>query len=224
MHARALAVSDDLHGWRRVGDKPVVDLDPRLYEEFNPLHWHDRSLRDPWVAPDPGGRGFRMWFTARVPDGPPDGRGVIGTARSDDLRNWTIEPPAIPAGDYGEVEVPEYFELGGRHYLLFCSTVRRTSAALAGRLAAQGRAPDSGTHYYMAESADGPWRLGPWPFLCGAAEGSLYAGRIVEGSDGQPYFMGTLGTRPDGTYDGAISDPIPVAADADGTLRLKRDG
>lgn len=214
------AVSDDLHEWRRLGDRPVLDLDPHLYEEYSPEHWHDRSLRDPWVAPDPGGSGFRMWFTARVRDGAADGRGVIGTAHSRDLESWTIEPPVTPHGDFGEVEVPEFWQHGGRRYLLFCSTARRTSAARRDRLAADGMAPDSGTHYYIANGADAAWRLGRWPFLSGTANGSLYAGRIVDGPGGDPLFLGTVGHLPDGTYAGMLSDPHPVLVGADGTLSL----
>ncbi len=214
------AVSDDLYDWRRLGDAPILDLEPRFYEEYAPELWHDRAFRDPWVAPDPDRTGFRMWFTARVRDGAADGRGVIGTAHSDDLSTWTIEPPLTPAGDFGEVEVPEFWLHDGRRYLLFCSTARRTSAACRARLAAEGLSPDSGTHYYVADGNGAPWRLGRWPFLSGAAHGSLYAGRIVDGPDGNPLFLGTIGYSPDGTYAGMISDPHTIEVGTDGMLAL----
>lgn len=215
-----LAISDDLHHWRRHPKSPVLDLDPRYYEEYDPALWHDRSLRDPWVAPDPAGDGFRMWFTARATSGPADGRGVIGTAWSPDLLNWRAEPPVTEPGEYGECEVPQYLELGGRAYLLFCTSARRTSARRLAALSARGVAPETGTHYFVSDDGPrGPWRLGPEPFLAGDAGGlSLYAGRIAETEDG-PMLLGFIGAGADGAFVGAISDPVPVVADPDGRLR-----
>lgn len=214
-----LATSADLHTWRRHPGNPVLDLDPALYEEYDPAVWHDRAFRDPWVAPDPGGRGFRMWFTARAPDGPADGRGVIGTARSDDLLRWKVEAPLTPPGDFGECEVPQFVAAGGRAYLLFCTSGRRTSAVRRRAVAARGEEPETGTHYYVADRAEGPWRLAPGRFL----SGSLYAGRLIDGPDGRLYFLGSVGERPDCGFVGAISDPIPVAFDGNGMLALERE-
>ncbi len=215
-----LATSPDLTTWQRHADNPVVDLDPRFYEEYDPASWHDRALRDPWVMPDPAGPGFRMWFTARVRQGPADGRGVIGTARSDDLVHWQVEPPVTPPGDFGECEVPQYFEHGGRAYLLFCTSVRRTSKARWVHLAKSGNEPETGTHYYVADSANGPWRLGEGPFLAGAGANMLYAGRVVDDPAGRRVFLGTIGFQPGGSFVGALSDPIPVSFGAHGELVL----
>ncbi len=215
-----LATSTDLHDWHRHDRSPIVDLDPRFYEEYDPAFWHDRALRDPWVMRDPLGSGFRMWFTARVPDGPPDGRGVIGTARSDDLVRWEVEPPVTPYGDFGECEVPQYWEHRGRSYLLFCTSVRRTASARVERLAASAGEAETGTHYYIADAPSGPWRLGDGPFLAGGAARSLYAGRIVDDPMGRPVFLGTIAFQPDGGYVGALSDPIPVEAGPGGELVL----
>jgi beta-fructofuranosidase len=216
-----LATSSDLHDWHRHPGNPILDLDPSLYEEYDPAAWHDRSLRDPWVAPDPDGNGFRMWFTARAKEGPPDGRGVIGTAWSADLVHWRAEPPVTPPGDFGECEVPQYFAAGGRSYLLFSTSARRMSAARLARLAASAQSAETGTHYFLSESPRGPWRLGPMPFLAGNALGSLYAGRITEDSSGRLVFLGFRGDGAEGGFVGAISDPIPLAVAADGSLRLE---
>jgi beta-fructofuranosidase len=216
-----LATSTDLRHWQRHAGNPVLDIDPSVYEEYAPDIWHDRAFRDPWVVADPDGAGFRMWFTARVRDGAPDGRGVIGTARSDDLINWTIEEPATPAGDFGECEVPQYFATKDHAYLLFCTSERRTSAARRTLLESRGETPETGTHYYISDRPGGPWRLAPGPFLSGNANGSLYAGRIVEGPDGGPVFLGTVGRQPDGSYLGAVSDPIPIRVAASGLLSLE---
>jgi beta-fructofuranosidase len=217
-----LATSTDLHDWRRFDGNPVLDLDPCHYEEYDPALWHDRSLRDPWVAPDPTGSGFRMWFTARAKTGPADGRGVIGTAWSADLLSWRTEPPVTPSGDFGECEVPQYFSRGERHYLLFSTSARRTSSRRLEQLAKTGSPAETGTHYFVADRPSGPWRLGPMPFLAGEAVGTLYAGRVVEGRDRTLFFLGFQGDQRDGTFAGAISDPIPVEIGADGRLMLSR--
>ncbi len=213
------ATSTNLHDWTRDPANPVVDLDPRFYEEYDPALWHDRSLRDPWVAPDPSGDGFRMWFTARAKSGPGDGRGVIGTARSGDLAHWTIEAPVTAPGDFGEVEVPQFLTINGRYYLLFCTSAARTSAKRREEFARRGRPLETGTHYFTAESPAGPWQLGPLPFLSGGTDG-LYAGRVINDPAGNPIFLGFMGNDADGKFRGAISNPIPVIVSADGRLRL----
>ena len=216
-----LATSSNLHDWRRHPDNPILDLDPALYEEYDPAAWHDRSLRDPWVAPNPIGRGFRMWFTARAREGEPDGRGVIGTASSTDLVSWRSEPPVTSPGDFGECEVPEYFVAGAHHYLLFSTSARRTSAARLARLSEAREPAETGTHYFLAESPRGPWRLGPTPFLAGKALGSLYAGRVINDPSGRLVFLGFLGDSPEGGFVGSISDPIPLVVRMDGSLELQ---
>ncbi len=162
-----------------------------------------------------------MWFTARAKEGAPDGRGVVGTAWSADLVNWRSEPPVTEPGDFGECEVPQYFAAGGRFYLLFSSSARRTSAARLSRLAATGEAAETGTHYFLSENPRGPWRLGPMPFLAGDALSSLYAGRVAEDPSGRRVFLGFRGDSPADGFVGSISDPIPLAVEADGTLKLE---
>ena len=213
------ATSSDLHNWTRDPMNPVVDLDRRYYEEYDPALWHDRSLRDPWVAPDPTGDGFRMWFTARARSGEGDGRGVIGTARSSDLTRWVVEAPVTTPGDFGEVEVPQYLAFGGRHYLIFCTSAARTSAHRKRELAAVGGAPETGTHYFIADRPEGPWRLGPIPFLSAAA-GNLYAGRVVQDPSGKLQFLGFIANNAAGEFQGAISNPIPIVVGPDGVLSL----
>lgn len=213
-----LATSPDLATWTRHLGNPILDL-PEGYEEYDPARWHDRSLRDPFVFRDPSGRGWRMLFTARRPDGPADEAGVIGAARSDDLVTWRALPPPIAPGIAGELEVPQYFEAGGRHYVLFCTGANRLSARFR---AALGDTPAlTGTHYFMAESPDGPWRLGPMPFFAGDHRGTAYAGRVHRAPDGRLLFFAFLNKTADGAFVGALSDPVPVRVHDDGRLQLE---
>ena len=96
------AVSADLVTWTKV-DAPTVDADPRWYELAGETAWRDESWRDPWVLPDPAGDGWHMLITARTGvglagDHQLDERGVIGHARSPDLRTWTVGPPLSAPG------------------------------------------------------------------------------------------------------------------------------
>jgi beta-fructofuranosidase len=125
------ATSTDLHTWQRVGDGLALDLSGDLYEEYAPDHWHDRAMRDPWVMRDPQG-GWMMFFTARIPGVPePNAGGAIGFATSPDLYDWTLQPPAYAGGTFGQMEVPQVLENGGRWYCLFCTDVQHYSKAYA---------------------------------------------------------------------------------------------
>jgi beta-fructofuranosidase len=204
--------------WTKHPGNPVVDLDPRHYEEYPSGRWYDRSLRDPWVYPDPAGRGWRMLFTARIPDGPADGAGCIGQARSDDLLTWETLPPLIAPGISGEMEVPQFMAIDGRFYILFCTAASKLSASF--RETAGEAARLTGTHYFVSDAPDGPWRLGPLPFFAADEAGSLYASRLHRMRDGRIVLMGFRNLRPDGSFRGGVSDPIPVEAAPDGALRL----
>lgn len=84
-----LAQSTDLIHWQKHSGNPVVELDPRWYDSLNLDNWHDASWRDPWVVKDPEKNLYHMFITARVNHGPPDGRGAVAYASSNDLLNWT---------------------------------------------------------------------------------------------------------------------------------------
>lgn len=220
------AVSDDLHGWERVGDGPCLDLTSEFGEAVERYEadwavglWHDRALRDPWVMRDPEGEGWLMFLTARAADvvEPNDG-GAIALASSADLEEWTLEPP-VHVGGFGQMEVPQVFELSGRWYCLFCTAANHWSAATA-RASAELGGPVTGTHYLIGDSPRGPWRLGPLPFLDGALPCHRYAARVVPTADG-PRWLGFV-DRPDGgDFHGTLADPARLRAEPDGRLTLE---
>lgn len=207
-----LARSDDLESWRRYEENPILEADPRWYEKAPD---RGEACRDPWVARDPDGDGWSMYFTASAKDGPPDGRGVIGFARSHDLIHWEqYAPVAGPAG-FAELEVPQLLHLGGRYQLLFCSA--KPSSA---RLAALGDAACwAGTHYFEGPSPTGPFTLAPMPPLAADRDATFYAGRVVEGPDGRPVFLAWRKER-NGRFIGGLSDPAPVTVSASGHLHV----
>jgi beta-fructofuranosidase len=204
-----------MHQWRRVGDGLCLDLSGSDYEDYVPGHWHDRAMRDPWVMRDPGGDGWLMYFTARVPGiAEPNAGGAIGLATSPDLMDWTLRKPVYAGGMFGQMEVPQVFAHGGRWYMLFCTDASHWSEAYR---AFNPQSPVTGTHYLMADHPLGPWTIAPGPFFDGASPARRYSGKIVETESGL-VTMGFIHTTPDTAFVGEVSDPIPVSVDAEGLL------
>lgn len=212
------AVSTDLVTWIK-DDGPVVEADGRWYELLDLDAWHEQAWRDPWVYWDDETCEYRMLITARAPDGPADGRGVVGAARSDDLVNWEVLPPVSEPGEFGHLEVPQLVTVGGRCYVVFSVYGFANSAAWR-----QRRPEVTGTHYLMGESPAGPFRMVTDEFLCGDARGELYAGRMTSDVDGRLVLMAFVQYPNGEPFVGALSDPIPVEVAEDGALRVEPAG
>lgn len=214
------ATSTDLHSWERVGDGLCLDLTGPVADLYEKDHivgfWHDRAMRDPWVMKDPDGPGYLMYFTARAPGiAEANAAGAIGFATSPDLYTWTLQPPVF-TGNFGQLEVPQVFQVRGRWYCLFCTAAPQWSAD---QIATAGTAPVTGTHYLTADSPRGPWRVAPG-FLDGDLPCRRYAARICDTGDGL-VIMGFA----DGGHDnfkGYVMDPEPVDIGADGRLTVRR--
>jgi beta-fructofuranosidase len=212
-----VATSEDLHTWRKHGPA-LFEPDARWYERLDLEIWIEETWRDPWVFREPDGAGWRMYFTARANHGPPDGRGVVGQARSDDLWDWEVLPPLTEPGDYGHLEVPQVVGIGDHHYLIYSVYDWAHSAA---RLERAERV--CGTHYMIGESPLGPFRSPGDNFLYGTPAGPFYAGRLVQGPDGGWLFMSWAQFDERGGFVGALADPVPVRQHDDGTLSLARE-
>jgi beta-fructofuranosidase len=116
------ATSTDGHNWTRVGNGLALDISGPDYEEYTPGHWHDRAFRDPWVMKNPKGDGWIMYMVARQPGtAEPNAGGTVGFATSPDLNTWTLQPPVYKGGMFGQMEVPQVFEVNGKWYMLFCT-------------------------------------------------------------------------------------------------------
>jgi len=216
------AVSDDLHNWVKLQQNPILTTEQRWYELYDfeatgTRPWHDEAWRDPWVYPDPSGNGWRMLFTARENLGPDKGRGVIAQAWSADLETWTAEEPFFRIGHFGEMEVPQLFEIDGWWYCLFCNAARNQDASY---IPPNGQPRHSGTHYLRSRVPSGPFEMNEHAFFAGDPEGRLYAGRMVMGNDGKPRFMAFLNELPGGGFGGTLSDAMPMWRTPDGRLRV----
>lgn len=211
------AISADMHAWERVGGGLCLDLtgpNARLYEtEHQAGFWHDRAMRDPWVMKDPEGDGWLMYFTARhagIEEG--NAGGTIGFATSPDLVNWALQPPLLAPGTYGQLEVPQVFEVNGLWYCLFCTSAEHWSKAEVEKW----ERPVTGNHYLISDSPRGPFRLPDAPFLDGDLPCKRYAARILETEAGLVILGFADGGRE--AFGGYVLDPVPLWQDVDGNL------
>jgi len=211
------ATSTDMHNWQRVGDGLCLDLigpAAAFYEVDHTGRWHDRAMRDPWVTRDPDGDGWLMFFTARASGvAEPNAAGAIGFATSPDLHKWTLRKPVF-VGGFGQLEVPQVFQVGDKWYCLFCTAAVHWSEQ---RRAEAGVPPVTGNHYLIADDPRGPWEIAPG-FFDGGNPCRRYAARILKTEDGL-VIMGFDDNGHD-NFVGLIRDPEPVAVDPDGYLQL----
>lgn len=208
-----VAVSHDLHTWK-AEDGPVTEADPRWYETLGTSTWPEEAWRDPWVHPAPDGSGWHMLTTARalptagVDD---DDAGVIGHAWSPDLVSWEVRPPlSRPGAGFAHLEVPQVVTVEGRHFLVF--------SCPAEKLAARRRPRTPGGIWCLpVEDPCGPYDIDSAHLL---ADERLYSGRVVLDDEGRPHLLAVLNDAPDGSFTGAVSDPLPLHVTPDGRLQL----
>ncbi len=218
MQRIGLAISPDLTHWEKHPENPRIVADPTWYELLDRNAWHDQAWRDPYVIQHPQTGQFHALITARVKDGAPDARGVIGHATSDDLVHWEVQPPLSAPGEFGHMEVPQVVEIQGRWYLLFSCPFPMLAKARQARLAA----PVTGTYYLSADSPLGAYDASAARLLLGDAIGSLYSSRLVQDAAGAWQFMAFRNHTAAGAFIGDISDPLPVRVLDDGQLRVER--
>ena len=209
-----LATSPDLVTWTKSA-RPVLEADPRWYETLDLTAWHDQAWRDPWVFHDERDGAFHALLTARVSDGPAAERGVVGHARSTDLLRWEVLPPVTEPMGFGQLEVPQTVQVGGRWYLLFSSDVDTQGE----RRRADG--PGTGTYYLVGDSPTGPFAQVADGVLEADRTGSTYAGKLHRDVRGDLVFLAWHRNRADGSFRGELSDPRPVELGPDGSLRVR---
>jgi beta-fructofuranosidase len=203
-----LATSTDLTHWDK---QPAVafESDPRWYEQLTGRSRYDEAWRDPWILPDPAGDGWHMLLTARSSHGPLDQRGVIGHARSADLRHWRAEQPlSAPGTGFGHLEVPQAEIVDGRHVLIFSCQADYLSGR---RRAAWGT---GGIWCVPCDSLLGPFDTARATLI---ADESLYSGRLVRDRRGDWQLLAFRNLAPDGHFSGELTDPLPITWTPDGT-------
>lgn len=211
------ATCTDMHNWQRVGEGQVLDISGPDYEEYTPGHWHDRAMRDPHVIKNPVDDGYLMYFTARIPNiAEPNAGGSIGFATSPNLYDWTLQPPIYQGGLFGQMEVPQVVNIGRYWYCLFCTDARHFSKFYRSTYPGE---PVGGTHYLIAESPFGPWRIAPDAFLDGSSPVKNYAGKLVKTKEGLK-FLSFRHDGQNGKFVGIVNDPVDVNIGENGMLHL----
>ncbi|MFE5407245.1 glycosyl hydrolase family 32 [Microbacterium sp. NPDC056569] len=209
------ATSPDLHTWTKPGG-PVLEAEGPWYEKLSSGAWHDEAFRDPWVFADSDGDGWHMLITARAPEGPVDGRGVIGHAWSADLRTWELrEPLSAPSADgFGQLEVLQAEVVDGRPVVIFSCLKEQSTAAR--------RAEAGGTWVVPAESLLGPFDIdAAYPLT----DERLYVGRLLQRrSDGEWLLFAFRNIGEDGRFVGGITDPMPLRWDGGRLVRREAVG
>lgn len=200
-----LAWSDDLTNWSKDPGNPVIESDPRWYEEPGRSDWQ-HGWRDPFLVRQ--GEGLAMLISARVKAAnDPLRAGAVALATSTDGLKWTVQPPIEgTAGHFAQVELPHLVHAGGRHHLVFCTNSDGPwPRAMPAATAKIGTGAFSGPHAF------GPYRRRP-AFIDADSTGSRYGGRIFERDDGRLAYMAFLDGGSD-AFQGAITDPVPVSLD-----------
>ncbi len=143
--------------------------------------------------------------------------GAIGFATSPDLFEWTLQPSVV-VGHYGQLEVPQIFDVGFRYYYLFCTAEEHWSEA---REAKAGPPPVTGNHNLTANNVRGPWIVAP-SFLDGDLPCRRYAAQVLESKRGW-VIKGFAGGGKD-RFDGYVMDPAPYEVGAEGHLHIGAAG
>lgn len=158
------ATSKDLITWHK-DPEFVLEADPKLYERND---WRDPAVywdRDRW----------RMLLCARIPEGPFDRRGVIGSAESNDLAHWEPTDPLIVSGTTYAPECPQVIDFGGVRYLLYSTYSDRFA-----------------TRYRVFNPASDVWTRPPHDEL---DSHDVYAMKAVSDGNRHLYLVGWLATR-----------------------------
>jgi beta-fructofuranosidase len=199
------ATSKDLISWTKLGTDPVVEADGAWYEKLDLTAWGDEAWRDPWVFRFPGDKTWQMLITARAKDGEPSTRAVVGHATSENLVDWSVQPPlSKPGQGFGQYEVFQFEHVDGVPILLFCCGWRELGQNNLERF---GKIDAT---YSMVVNDD----LSNLDFTKALpfTQNLVYAGRLIQGPDQKWYLMGFV-NEVDGKFVGELSDPIPVTAD-----------
>jgi beta-fructofuranosidase len=184
--------------WEKVPSNPLVVADPRWYETTEVEG--EQSWRDPWVFRRPGEKQWNMLVTARSNHGPIDDRGVLGFATSDNLINWTVQPPlSEPGAGFHHLEVFQYEIVDGVPVLLFCCDLDK--------LRGDRRASDDGVFSCVVNED-----LSEIDFRRSTLfDDTIYASRLIHTDDG--WVLIGFVNHPNGEFVGELCDPIPVTAD-----------
>lgn len=198
-----VATSDDLITWEKYSHNPIIEADQKWYEKLDLNLWHDEAWRDPYVIRLDDF--YYAFITARINKGPKDGRGVIGLAKSKDLFAWEVLPPISYPGNFGQLEVPQYFNFNNKHHILFSTAIETTSKKRKETLT--NTQIKTGMFFLTSNAQLSNYKLPAQPLIYGDSNGSLYSGKILLHKN-KLKMIAFHNYDMNGSFIGHISDPF----------------
>lgn len=193
-----ILVSSDLMNWERHPENPIMPSKEPYRVGSN---WRDLSSY--YDATEGRWHGY---LYATHSSGIPS----IAHLTSEDYVHWDYHEPVFSCHEFVHMEVPDYFEMDGKHYLLFSSVRTRKDSS--------GRKDAAGTWYAISDHRDGPYYLPESPLLLGFGRGRRdhYVGRTITYKGRRLLYHHTWGT-------GLVTwgTPKVIHQNRDGTLTLK---
>ena len=207
-----IATSKDLIEWTKYGNSPVATANPEFYS-CQENGDRDTDFRDPWVFFDKRDRKWHMLITATSKiEKSPKLKGVVGHAISDNLFDWEVLPPLTHSTGFGQTEVLQVVEEGGKFFGIFC----------CGKDYIENKPANftTGTYFVPMESLTGPFNFEKVRIFNAK---NLYAGRLTRDRSGQLNLIGFLTAEHDSSAPCEITDPIRVSLTVDETLQIIGD-
>jgi beta-fructofuranosidase len=202
--------SNDLIKWEKKWPEPVFAAEPPYYETDKTRCISSPAFRDAYIHKV--GEHFEALVGANLTAGPVLLRGGIARYRSlnDQLDKWKALPQLIGPNITALMEVPEHFQLGSKHYLIWS-----TSSSLGVECDTPTRRSCSGTFYAVSDNYDGPYCIPEDNLLIGAG-GAIqsYVGRTIEWQGERLLYHHMAGPYP------SSGMPKRVIQNEDGTLKL----
>jgi sucrose-6-phosphate hydrolase SacC (GH32 family) len=174
--------STDLLNWEKHLPEPVLYAAPPYYEtDPSKAPAKSPAFRDAFVH-QVNGR-FEALIAAQATMGEMLSRGVIARyrCRDSDLKGWEALKPLLGPDITMLMEVPEHFQIGKKHYLLWS-----THSLLGYICETPSRRTLAGTFYAVADSYEGPYHVPAENLLIGAGDCKAiqsYVGRVARWND-----------------------------------------
>lgn len=177
-----LAVSDDLYSWRRVSDRPAVDLSKAVRAAYEGTEYDCLMLADPYIYPEPINGWYYAYVNAHAQGRPLNHRGCQVLLRSRDLMDWSAEKIAL-LDECDRTETAQVWEHGGKWYMYFGQVFTK-----------QEGGQTAFNQIYMAEHFSGPF------LPCGKSECQLgqyfYIMKLLQDTQGREVILAN--SPPDG--------------------------
>ena len=204
-----ILISKDLKSWNRYEKNPIVTAQYPYDSNTN----HFRDLVSFYDSENKIWDGYMFGIHKET------GRPSIAHLTSKNYKKWKYKEPLFISDDYTRInkgfvflEVPDYFQIGNKHYIVFSSVRSRKEFT-------SGRKDASGTWYIVADKKEGPYNVPDEPLLLGYGNGrtDTYVGHTISYNGQRLLYHHTWGE-----WDKVcLGTPKLVHQNSNGTLELR---